>query len=112
MKNLPLALLFVLSALLLSFSACMTPEQQTAAQALAETVTAATADGVVTPEEADAIGVRMAAYVDAPGIDWAALGGTVLASVAATFLGLRYAPNTAIIGKQESAALNKVAGIT
>ena len=104
-----LALLFGLFLVTLS---CTSTEQQTAAQLLAETVTAATRDGVVTSEEAQAIQAAMRGYIDAPGVDWAALGGTVLASVAATFLGLRYAPNAHVIGKAEAEALNKVAGIS
>lgn len=91
---------------------CFSGAQRTAAQELADTVTAATADGIVTPDEATAISSKMKAYVDAPGINWAELGGTVLASIGAMFLGLRYAPNSVIIGKQEAAAVNKAAGIS
>jgi hypothetical protein len=116
MKSLPyLVLLFTLifgSVCLLVVASCASPAQQTAAQALAETVTAATKDGIVTQAEADGIADKMKAYVDAPGIKWAELGGTVLASLAATFLGLRYAPNSVIVGAQEAAALNKAAGIS
>jgi hypothetical protein len=105
-------LVFLLGLFIITLGhACTSAAQQTAAQDLAETVTAATKDGVVTPEEAQAIQVKMQGYIDAPGVDWAALGGTVLASIAATFLGLRYAPNSVIIGKAEAAALNRTAGL-
>ena len=111
MKTLLPCLALLLGLFLVTLS-CTSAEQQTAAQALAETVTAATKDGVVTSEEAGSIQAKMQAYVDAPGVDWAALGGTMLASIAATFLGIRYVPNSMIVGKQEAAALNKTAGIT
>lgn len=111
MKTLILVLVF-LTGLFLATLSCASKEQQTAAQELADTVTSATRDGLITDAEAKAIQMKMKAYVDAPGVDWAALGGSVLASVAATFLGLRYVPNAHVIGKEEAAALDKAAGIT
>jgi hypothetical protein len=94
------------------FLSCTSAAQQSAAQALADTVTNATRDGVVTQEEAQAIQRAMKAYIDAPGVDWGELGGSVLASLVATFLGLRYIPNAHIIGKAEALALDKAAGTT
>jgi len=110
MKNYILTLLFF-AGLCLATLSCTSPQQQTAAQALAETVTAATRDGIVTEDEAKAIAQAMQVYVDAPGVNWAELGGTVLASLAAGFIGLRYVPNAHIVGKTEALALDKAAGI-
>jgi Flp pilus assembly protein TadD len=92
--------------------ACTTPERQAAAQALSEAITASTRDGVVTQTEVDEITALTKAFTDAPadGTDWTSLLGTALGSIGATFFGLRYAPNSVIVGKQEAAALDKLAG--
>lgn len=100
-------LLLALTAL---FIACTSPQQASAAQDLAETVTAATKDGIVTEDEAKTIGVKMKAYTDAPGTDWVAVLGASLGSVAAGLVGLRYLPNSAIIGKTEALHLEKASG--
>jgi len=90
--------------------ACTSPEQQTAAQELAEAVTAATKDGVVTAEEQDLITSKFKAYQDAPKTDWAGLAATALGTLTTTFLGIRILPNRHLIGKAEAAALDKAAG--
>jgi hypothetical protein len=105
MKTTIPCLLALLVGVFLCSLSCTSPAQQTAAQALAETVTAATKDGIVTESEAKDIEAHMKAYVDAPGVDWAQLGGSVLASIAVGFLGLRYLPNSQVVGKDEAAAL-------
>ena len=88
------------------FLACTSPQQASAAQDLAETVTAATKDGIVTQAEADTIKAKMKAYTEAPGTDWTAVLGASLGSVVAGIFGLRYLPNSVIIGKQEAAHLD------
>jgi hypothetical protein len=93
--------------LLAALASCRSAAQDSAAQALADVVNAATADGVVTSAESTAISSKMQAYVSAPGIDWPALAGTAVSTLAAAFLGIRYLPNRHIIGKDEAEALAK-----
>lgn len=97
---------------LFALSACTSPEQRTAAQDLADTVTEATRDGVVTEDEAKLIAAKMQVYIDAPSTDWAGLATTAIATLVAAFTGLRYLPNSQIIGKEEAKAVDKVAGIS
>lgn len=105
--------LFVLTCIFLTatFIACTTPEQQSAAQDLAETITAATKDGVITQAEADSIAVKMKAYTAAPSYDWATLGATAVGTLVAGLFGIRFIPNSAIIGKQEALHLEKASGV-
>jgi hypothetical protein len=93
-------------------SACTSPERQSAAQDLAETITAAMKDGVVTQDEADLIGVKMQAFRDAPtAAPWVEMVTTALGTLAAGFFGIRYLPNRYLVGPQEAQALDKAAGI-
>lgn len=107
--------LYVLACVLqtaLLVAACASPEQQSAAQELAETVTGATKDGLVTQDEADAIGAKMKAYQDAPRTDWAGLAAMAMGTLTAGFFGLRYLPNRHIIGAEEAGAVEKAAGLS
>lgn len=112
----PLAVIVFLVAFVfatLSIPGCVTPEQQAAGAALQATLDEAKADGVLTTEELAAIQAKASDLQEATGnVDWPATLGTIAGSVLATFLGIRFAPNSLIIGRQESTALNKAAGIT
>lgn len=92
---------------------CTSPERTAAFQELQAAYSTAVADGVVTDTEARDVGAKLQAFNDAPagGQDWIALATTALGTLAAGFFGLRYAPNSVIIGKQEAAALDLAAGI-
>lgn len=97
-----------LAALALS---CTSPQQATAAQKLAETISAATSDGVVTEDEAKAIQIQMQAFISTPPpVPWAELAVTTIGTLVAGFFGLRYLPNRYVVGPQEAAALDKAAG--
>jgi len=105
----PFVLCSVAAALILVlFVSCTSPAQQSAAQDLAETITAATHDGVVTAEEQDLIASKMKAYADAPKTDWGGLAATALGTLTTVFLGIRILPNKHLIGGAEAAALDKL----
>lgn len=108
-------ILFVLTNLIVCFTlvGCLTPDQQLQAQDLAETITAATKDGVVTPEEKALIKAKTDTYTGSfGGTDWRTLLGTAAGTVLTSLIGVRILPNALVVGKQEAAALNKAAGIT
>ena len=107
----PLLIMFFIFGVFVATLSCTTPQQQSAAKELHDAFDAASKDGQITEDEAKLIGAKLKAFTEAPGVDWAQVGGTVLASVAMTFLGLRYVPNAHVIGPAEAAALNKAAGL-
>jgi hypothetical protein len=106
---LPLFLLAL--GLFVATSSCFSPAQASAYQALSETYTAATRDGIVTEDEARAIAAAAKTYHDAPGVDWAQLGGTLLATLGCGLVGLRYLPNRMILGTEHDPDVARVAGI-
>ncbi len=102
------ALILTACTIALCASCAATEGGATLAQLISEAMT----DGAISPEEADQIKVAADAAAGAGSAwvgDWAGTIATGLGTILATFLGLRYAPNTLIVGKQEAAALDKIA---
>lgn len=112
MKSLPLLLVaLVLLLLALLVHSCNSPAQANAAHELAETIERATADGIVTQEEADLIAVKMRAFSSAPGVNWGEVLATGLGTLAAAFVGLRYVPNRHILGSAPDPDVARAAGL-
>lgn len=66
-----------------------------------------------TSEEADQVRAMIDQHATASNsVDWGVLGGTVLTSVAGALGLARFLPNSLLIGRQESDALNKAAGLS
>lgn len=89
--------LFLVALFLVS---CNAPERS---QEIADML----ADGVITELEAERMKLILESAKDT---NWPELLGTGISSVLATFFGIRYAPNSLILGKREASAVDKLAG--
>jgi hypothetical protein len=94
-------------------AACMAVDPNApSAPEVAQFLATALSDNTLTQAELDEFQALLEQYGSTrSAIDWKALAGTAVAGVLTTLTGIRFLPNSLIVGKQEADAINKAAGI-
>jgi len=103
--------LFVLFSALL-FASCLA-SGGTGAADVSKYLSDALADGTFTAEEMEGFRAMLEAYGNSvsSSFDWTTIAGTILGGAVTAVTGIRFLPNSLIVGKQEAQAINKAAGI-